>query len=257
MSKPKVVRSFTPEFYRRHEKQLSKALAKKLSSWGAHGFRIVGTPPRLYAEVVVAQTVQNPERAVEPIQVGPRWIKPRVRSSRVTLRRMGLLDGSSPTAIGAARAVAPGARIRIGRNQVQEFVGIAAVVTVAGKPAILTCGHAQAFAFSDELLAGDEPDGDAIARLDVNLLAGSSPLDAALCPLTDAGVALLQASNQAPTWRFKNVRTPSPADNQKSSVFWQTHDGDNSAPTADVETFSGRRTRPTTGRTATRRFKAD
>ncbi len=122
---------------------------------------------------MVPQTVQGPAWAVEPIHVGKMWIKPSVRSSRVALRRERLADGSDPTAIGVARAVAPGARVRVGRGSVQEFIGVAAVLLTAGKPAILTCGHAAAFSFSNELLPGDDPDGEAIALLDTNLLTTS------------------------------------------------------------------------------------
>jgi hypothetical protein len=239
VSKDKPVRFITPEFYRRHASAIAATLRPKLAGWGAHGFRIVGVSPRLELEVLVPQTTQVPTRPVEPIRVGKTWIKPRVRSSHVSLRRERRADGSGPTAIGLARAVAPGARIRVGRGEIQEFVGIAAVVVCGKRPALLTCGHAAAFSFSEELLPGDEPDGDAIATLDVNLLAGGSPLDAALCTLTDAGVDILRSSSQASTWRFQKVRPPSAVDNRERTVFWQTHDGTDSAPTADVESFDG------------------
>jgi hypothetical protein len=118
-------------------------------------------------------------------------------------------------------------------------VGVAAVLVLAGRPTILTCGHAEAFLFGDEILAGDEPDGKALAVLDRNLLSGSNPLDAALCPLTDAGIELLGESSEAPTWRFQRVRIPGPSDNGAESVFWETHDGEDSARTAPVLSFYG------------------
>ncbi|MDD5308449.1 MAG: hypothetical protein PHU25_14095 [Deltaproteobacteria bacterium] len=227
------------DFLARHRAAIDSAMRVQLRQWGAHGWRIVGKPPRIRLEVVVPTTVQRPIHAVGPIQIADRWIKPSVVSSRVNIRRERWTDGTDPTAIGLSRAVAPGARVRVGRGDLQEFVGVAAVLLVSGRPSILTCGHAGAFAYSDEILAGDEPDGDAIATLETNLLEESSPLDAAVCPLTEAGLELLRESRDAPTWRFKKVKTPGVEDNDQSSVFWQTHDGDDTAPTAPVQSFSG------------------
>jgi hypothetical protein len=60
-----------------------------------------------------------------------------------------------------------------------------------------------------------------------------------VCPLTDVGLGLLEESRDAPTWRFKKIKTPGVEDNDRSTVFWQTHDGADEAPTATVESFSG------------------
>lgn len=228
--------------YLKHRAAIESALSKHLPRWGAHGFRVVGKSPKLRLEVLVARTVQTPRNAVEPIDVGGFRLKPKVVSSGVEVRRERRADGSANSAIGAAHAIAPGARVRVGRGSTQEFVGIAAVLSLKSGPALLTCGHAAAFSFSAEILAGDEPNGDAIATLDANLLELSAPLDAAICPLTDTGVALLGQSSSAPTWRFQGVRRPSAVDNQCQTVFWQTHDGDDEAPTAPVLSFSATNT---------------
>jgi hypothetical protein len=228
-----------PEFLARHRAAIETAMHARLRDWGAHGWRIIGSPPRVRLEVVVPETVQRALVPVQTIKVAGRTIKPAVRASRVAIRKPRATAGDTPTAIGFARAVAPGARIRVGRGALQEFVGVAAVLVIAGKPAILTCGHADAFKFSGELLPGDDADGVAIANLQTNFLSEPSPLDAAICPLTDAGRALLSESKAAPTWRFKTTHPPAVGDNDQTAVFWQTHDGNDSAPTAKIESFSG------------------
>ena len=233
------VRTLTATFVARHHTAIASAMHSRLPRWGAHGWRVVGDPSKLRIEVVVPTTVQRPRHPVEPFKVASRWIKPRVSSSGVGLRRWRRADGSTQMATQQSHAVAPGARVRVGRGQLQEFVGIAAVLRLAEGLAILTCGHASAFSFSQEILAGDEPDGAAIATLSANLLELASPIDAAICVLTDAGIALLADSLAAPTWRYKTVKTPAATDNQERAVFWQSHDGDDSAPTAPVLTYSG------------------
>ncbi len=166
-------------------------------------------------------------------------IKPRVHASHAHLRREARTTAGDASAIGLTRVLAPGARVRAGRGDNQEFVGIAAVLVVDGKIKVLTCGHASAFNLDNDVLAGDEPDGDAIAVLERNFLEDSLPIDAALCGLTDAGQELLQASAAAPTWRFGVVKSPSADDNEQEAVFWQTHDGEDEAQTAAVASFDG------------------
>jgi len=240
-SKPKNdSRYLAATFLKTHFDELSTVLQRHLKPWGTQGWRVVGREPHLRIEVSLPQSVQKPRHPVRAVRVGGRWIKPAVTISHAHLRRPRGADGSSPSSIGLVRAMAPGARVRVGRGQFQEFVGIAAVFEYPDKSKkVLTCGHARAFDFSGEIVPGDDPNGDAIANLDRNFLQDPNPLDAALCTLTDAGLALLKDSANAPTWRFKSIKTPSVTDNSQQSVFWQTHDGDDSALTAPVLSFSG------------------
>lgn len=231
-------KTISEEFLTTHRAAIERAMRANLRRWGAHGWSVVGKGPDLRLEVSVPTTVQHPARAVDAIRVGGRTIKPSVRATQAHLRRERA-DGFDAFGDTLGNAVAPGARIRVGRGAAQELVGVAAVLDLDGRPAILTCGHASAFSLFDEILAGGEPDGESIATLETNLLEGSEPLDAAICPLTDAGVQLLEQSSAAPTWRFKNVRAPSVADNDELAVFWDTHDDADFAPTAGVRTFSG------------------
>lgn len=232
-------RFISPEFLEANRDAIAVAMRANLRKWGAQGWRIVGQDPQIRIQVSVPSTVQRPGQPIRGLRIAGRTVKPSVISSHAQIRRERWANGSDPTAIGLAHAIAPGARIRAGRGGFQEFVGIAAVLVIDGLPKILTCGHAHAFSYSGELLAGDEPDGDAIATLERNFLEDSAPLDAALCGVTDAGLSVLKDSSAAPTWQFRKVRTPSAADNGKQSVFWQTHDGDDEAPTAPVESFNG------------------
>jgi hypothetical protein len=233
-------RFITSEFFSEHHEALASAVRAKLRTWGAHGWRVSGQGPAMRVEVVVPTTHQRPRQPIAALEIGGRLVKPNVIASHAHIRREMRTTGEGSSAIGLSRAIAPGARVRVGRGDGQEFVGIAAVLDFpSGDTRILTCGHARAFSFSSEILPSDDPQGDTLANLDRNFLSENPPLDAAICTLTDAGKNVLASSSGAPTWRFQNIRTPGAADNGHQAVFWQTHDGDDTAPTAPVETFSG------------------
>jgi hypothetical protein len=138
-------------------------------------------------------------------------------------------SGDRPRRV-AAR-VAPGAPILVGDDVGTSRAGIAAVVDIGGKPHLVTCGHVfndagrNVFARAED---GSWSDSEPIAvllssYLDRSFLDGARPIDAAVCALTEHGIAVLSGSLEARTW-FQSCRAPSRALDRQSVVFWPTND---------------------------------
>ncbi len=235
----KVLRFVPESLVSQHFLAISETMDGRLRHWGAHAWRIVGRPPRARLEIVVPETLGRAANPVTPVDIAGVLVKPSVVASHAALRRERRTGAATSRSNGGAVPIAPGVAVRIGRAELQESVGIAAILTDSdGARAILTCGHPGSFSYSGEVLAADQPDGEPIANLSVNLLEGSPAIDAALCPLTEYGEELLDQSKDAPTWDFAEVRQPTLDDNGQSSVFWRPGNTSDSAATSPVTSFS-------------------
>ncbi|HKO50180.1 MAG TPA: hypothetical protein VJV79_20760 [Polyangiaceae bacterium] len=236
--RPTVHRYLTQRRLEEHWPAIEAALEAKRDVWQIQGWSIQGKAPRLRVVVKVPYRRVTPRAPVSPLRIPgstPFWLKVGVEATffsgfgKVTSRghSRGRSRHSGPLVSGAPIEVSSGGRSRC---------GIAAVLTLDDSPFLLTCGHNFNANAGKVFLPGSHAP---IARLTRNLFDDSSPLDAAICELTDRGIELLDASADADTW-FSTVHTPEAADNDESAVFWPTSEDDPDPIELQIVSFSVR-----------------
>jgi len=115
--------------------------------------------------------------------------------------------------------LAPGAALDFPTGGGAELGGLAAVISIDSTLFFLTCGHHHPAKNGKLRLRGALED---LGVLDMNLLTLDKPIDAAIYTVNPAGLALLTASRNAPTWNT-NVLPPYGYQNTCGVVFWPTN----------------------------------
>jgi len=235
-STPTVRRTLTLTEFERARGQLGRAIARRRSAWGSHGWAVVGPPRSLRIEIAVPRTLLRPDSPIGAVPL-PRAIGGSIKlSARSSFRRA--TPPSEPSALVAAttsaiaEAYAPGSRILVNSNPVEE-AGVACFVIADDVVHMLTCGPPfQPRAVGTAVFAANTK----VATLSHNFLDDDEQLDIACCQVTPAGLQLAAASANAPSWCTEIL--PAIQGQHQPAVFWPTNAAASDAVTTTINSYS-------------------
>lgn len=226
----------TAEVLKEHGRAIEAELCAKAAALGAEGFSFVGRPPEVTVELLFGRGTPRPRAKDLWIDL-PAPLRGRLK---VSVRRRGRKVSSGPLSFGlvdyttVTEPLAPGARIFVPIRGGMHVGGAAAVVSLDGQLHLLTCAHLFDGYDGTEVVDGGQR--DVIATLSRGYLEDESPLDAAVCALTQAGLDRLNESTGAATW-LSSCHEPEPGDNGAEVIFFPTSAGNGGPYEADVNAY--------------------